>query len=514
MSQPKYFKKISNESGSFTKDGNRNISWSVHPDSENDVDLSKSYIDFTMKIKDSEGTALTNESVDIRDLNSEVSYPSSAIVRNVRLVSDKAGVVEELRESNRLSTSLYHYMNTNEMKAGRSETQTGEKIQLNAGEAHLIVPLSDLNLGTASQGVKLTQQHGQCDLQVELEDAKSIFTLLNLSSTINWKNAAELTANTIVKSVTTSTTFATLDQASDALRTGSKWILGNTVFEVDTVELVTGNAAKINLAHPVYIGATITAGSTATPVFTDIDANLENVAAAGSPTTITINKTLAEAQAEISLNVPYAIYYNDGVTNKCYAFIREITALADAAPNTTATLSSAITFTAAATNGSLVRVYDECSWEITKGELVYCKTNASDVKAQEVEMYRTESMNIPNGVSEFRNQVLLPPNSTQCVLVQETDDKLCGDNNNVDKYRVAVDGVDKTNRDVEYSQGQPKSHELIVNQVLKPKALDQNDAWVIAEQLDNNKMVDFSLQSTSALASARLHVFKKYSTMI
>lgn len=508
----KFYKKISNESGEFTTT-NKNVSWTTMTDMP--VNLNMSYIDLTLNLKDTAGVVLKNSDVSMGDVLTLAGYPSSSIVRNVKLSCDSKGDLEEVREQNRLSSTLANYMDTEDVKKSKAELHRGYSIRTDGnGDCHLQIPCKDLMLGCASNGVHLSGL-GDLTLAVELEDTKPVFNIISLANNSRFKHTA-LVANTEYKQITTTTRYDTEAGALAIFKSGSKWLIGSVgaVIEIEVDSITYNTAPKtvtLNLKKSIKPSAAIANTVLAVnKLSAEVDASFPNIGgAAFDDDTLTTSDN--HVPADFVVGAKYYVGFYDDTGSEQLLFtktIQSVAANAVDASKVDITFTSAIQIPAGASNGYIVKIDDVINWTVKKAEMVIAKSSVQSQNPAEIETYNTESMTLSDAVDEYRNQVMLPNAVDKVMIHLETSSALLGVSSNVNQYRFTRDGVDTSNRDLVYSGERADTHEVKLMEVIQPKTFD-TDAWLACENVEDCSMLDFTLKGNQ-IPAGRVHVFKKF----
>ena len=165
----KMVKITQSESGPFSVTNNL---CSIEFDGENVTDLSRSYLDLSLKVTLPNGEVVPD--CRLGDFTTEASYMGSAFIKTATLRSEKVGVVEQFRYQNVHSETMKQFLKyTQEQESGDILNQGNLKLDED-GQCHVIVPLKDI-LGCAKASVPYPNNRmGPSTLQLELENNKSL----------------------------------------------------------------------------------------------------------------------------------------------------------------------------------------------------------------------------------------------------------------------------------------------------------------------------------------------------
>jgi hypothetical protein len=137
-------------------------------------DLTRSYLDLHIMFKDEGGDYIYGEPVYLGDMNSASQYDGQCLIRNCRLSCEQLGILEE-----NLKVNVYH-QTFNRLLQNKQQTQSSQVFgnevvvpDAESGMAHILVPLSSI-LGLGNQ-IYDNQRCGSSTLRLELEFQLDLF---------------------------------------------------------------------------------------------------------------------------------------------------------------------------------------------------------------------------------------------------------------------------------------------------------------------------------------------------
>ena len=463
------------ESGPFNVSNNL---CSIEFDSDNVTDLSRSYLDISLKLTLPNGDVVPD--CTLGDFNTEAKYMGSAFVKTATLRSEKVGIVEQFRYQNVHSETMKQYLKYSQEEDAADILNSGDvKVDEN-GEAHVIVPIKDI-LGCAKSPFPYPNNRmGTSRLELELENYKSVaYTKAEdtlLSYNIACANEAtqpdpydwqELTLTYKFNSQTDAELFFLAGDKTATLTYNAGGVL-TTQITIDDVIVDVANNGITTISFSPTIPIADDTAITAITITKTVAGSLDGVNIAGSATVDTpvsvitfencssddfvIGSTLFVAWfqqtfAGIQPNDMYKTGFGviiDAEVNGTTATSVDVTF-----EDTVFTISAG--FSANQIQSFVDIVPAVLKWEISEVDLILVKPiRQYQVPQYEFQCMNLEMVNLPAGVPFFRRQFELETTCDRVLLLNPVDTLVAV--KQFGAYRNALNNIQTTTQDVEIDQ--------------------------------------------------------------
>ena len=456
----KIFKYQQHEGGVFTKTNNLlNIQL---PAMEGATSLSTAYLELEkVSFKDQTGLAVT-DNVALGFVNGEnaVVYDSSAFIKNMKITSEKQPLIEEVRFVNRRTQTQKNLFKGSTAQNNEYFTGRGGVVLLDSnGQANLQIPLSSVCGFGSVQAIDMTSMTGAVNFQIELENQHTLaveyvtgfeLTEIDCDDITNDEQVPEAVSSVLITSTIESEATANL-----MFPIGSRVTLSYTHSEdgAGTADLrieALQYDAQTNKLAVVFNEAF--ADLEPTEALTDITLSNEIVSYSGADPTsksIVVNP-LPDYPFKFPAGMTLQVMYLDD--EEYYVVTGQVLSSVAQDDNMLVTFTADI-FPAGAQPTDIrinVRGLQNLDYEIEKVNLVFRNNPTGDVTAKSVifDTYHVEMANMLDGLYDYRQQFDIEAG------VQRLEWLTCIDNlvSNIDtatSYRVSVNELDTTNRDVE-----------------------------------------------------------------
>lgn len=463
------------ESGPFNVSNNL---CSVEFDAENVTDLSRSYLDLSLKLTLPNGDVVPD--CTLGDFASEAKYMGSCLVKTATLRSEKVGIVEQFRYQNVHSETMKQFLKYSQEEDAADILNSGDvKVDEN-GEAHVIVPLKDL-LGCAKSPFPYPNNRmGTSRLELEFENNKSVaYTKaddLDVSYTITCENQAQqaepydwfsLTLNYKFNSQTDAELFFLTGDRTATLTYNAGGPLTTQVTIQDAiVDVENDGTTTVEFSSVISIPqdtpiTNITLTKAVDGSFAGADIN-------GSATDETDVNVITFENCEVDdfvigsgITIGYFQQTAAGIEpNDMYKTAFGV--IIDAEPNGTTPTSVDVTFQApifaipAGFNVNQIQLFvdvvpQELKWEISQVDLILVKPiKQFQVPEYEFQCMNLEMVNLPAGVPFFRRQFELETTCDRVLLLNPVDTLVAV--KQFGSYRNALNNIQTTTQDVEIDQ--------------------------------------------------------------
>ena len=496
------------------------------------IDLTKSYVELETKFKNQGGEYVT-EGVFLGyvdpEQDEEVNYTPACLIKHCKLQSDKKGLLEENRFINRLNQTLegmtkYSQDHVSSYVYGRADPiLMSEDLQT----ANLQVPISDI-LGVGALSQFPAEWLGKLQLQLEFENQNQLayqqFDGVGLQ-TIDFKNVNNTTgAPLTVKALTTTN--------NDSFSTVDSWFPAGAVCSITYNRSDETDETTVNR---VVESASLNSDGTITVSFTEI---LEVLPAEVNMTDIVLNDngidcvpmadlgeedehtTLTDNTGNNNFNVGdnIVISYSQVVgTLTVYSILA--TKILTKVQNEGAWLYT-IEDELPEGNVSDILVVEHdwsaLSFEIQKVNVVlYGLPMKKPADAMTYETYHLEMDNMLE-TTDYRHQFNIEEDVVRALMLTPVN-SLISVPDNASSFRVSVDNVDTTNRDVvlDYADDNSLYYDRLVQNMktISNFALvnDNADLFVIPQQMPQDGMrhaLNVRLYSDNAMSAKVVYVFK------
>lgn len=456
----KILKYQQHEGGTFTKTNNLlNIQI---PAMQGVTQLSNAYLELEkVSFKDETGLAVT-DNVMLGFVNGEnmVTYDSSAFIKNMKITADKQPLIEEVRFVNRRTQTQKNLFKGTTAQKNEYFTGRGGRVLLDEnGQANLQIPLSSVcGFGTVG-ALDMTNMTGEVNFQIELENQHTL--------AVEYIEGFELTeipcddiendtqANDPVSSVVVTSTFEREETAEIMFPIGSRVTISYTHSETGagtadaTVEAIvyddTTNKASLVLTEVIVTLAP-------TESLTDITLSNDVVSYQGAnPAGATLLVTpLPDYPFTFPVGMTLQVNYLDD--EEYYVVSGQV--LSTEAQGDDLLVTFTLPLFPDGSNPTDIRVavmgLQNLDYEIEKVNLVFRNNPMAEVKTPSIifSTYHVEMANMPAGLYDYRQQFDIEAGVNRLEWLTCVDN-LVSDIDTATSYRVSVNELDTTNRDVE-----------------------------------------------------------------
>jgi hypothetical protein len=497
------------------------------------IDLTKSYVELETKFKNQGGEYVT-EGVFLGyvdpEQDEEVNYTPACLIKHCKLQSDKKGLLEENRFINRLNQTLegmtkYSQDHVSSYVYGRADPiLLSEDLQT----ANLQVPISDiLGVGTLSQFP--AEWLGKLQLQIEFENQNQLayqqFDGVGLQ-TIDFKDMNNTSGSSLsVKTLTTSTT--------DTFSTVDNWFPAGAVCSITYNRTDETDETTVNR---VVESASLNSDGTITVSFTEI---LEVLPNGVNMTDIVLNDNGIDCVPIADLGEEDehdTLTDNTGNNNFNVGDNIVISFSQVAGTQTVYSILATKILTKVQNEGAWIYTIEDelpegnvsdilvvehdwsaLSFEIQKVNVVlYGLPMKAAANAMTYETYHLEMDNMLETM-DYRHQFNIEENVVRALMLTPVN-SLISVPDNASSFRVSVDNVDTTNRDVvlDYADDNSLYYDRLVQNMktISNFALvnDNADLFVIPQQMPQDGMrhaLNVRLYSDNVAMTAKVvYVFK------
>lgn len=427
------------------------------------VDMTKSYVELETKFKN-QGGEYVSEGVFLgyvdQEQEEEVNYTPSALIKHCKFQCEKKGLLEENRYINRLNQTLEGIVKTSQDHTGSYLYGRADPVLLdeNLQTANLQVPLSDI-LGCGDLSTFPAEWLGKLQLQLEFENQNQIayqqFDGVGLQA-IEFKNVNNSGDVAQPISTLTTTTGSSFKTASSFFPAGANCSI--TYNRSDETDETTVNA--------VVASSSLNSDNTITVKFTEVIVSLP---AGVNMTDITLNDNGLDAvpMADIGEEDNHS-ELTDNTGNDNFNIGDDVVISYSLTPGTTSNYDILVTKITSKTPGTGSIVYgiadplpdgnvsdilvvehnwQALSYEIQKVNLVLYGLPKKAVPSSLV--YYTYHLEMDNmlATSDYRRQFDIEENTYRTLMLTPVN-SLVSTNDNASSFRVSIDNVDTTNRDV------------------------------------------------------------------
>lgn len=463
------------ESGPFNVSNNL---CSIEFDGENVTDLSRSYLDLSLKLTLPNGQVVPD--CTLGDLATEAKYMGSCFVKTATLRSEKVGIVEQFRYQNVHSETMKQFLKYSQEEDAADILNSGDvKVDEN-GEAHVIVPLKDI-LGCAKSPFPYPNNRmGPSTLQLEFENVKPVaYTKaddIQASYELAVENEAQQADPWVWTELTLTQKFRSQADAELYFLAGDKTavlnydmggeLTTNITIENVTVDVENNGVTTITFSPEINI-------EVATPV-TDItlskvvDGSLTGVDIDGDATDDTnVSKITFENCATEDFTIGTTLFVgwfqqtaagiqpNDSYSY-AYGVIVDAEVNADDETSVDVTFEDTVFTILAGFNATQIQSFvditpQQLQWEISEVDLVLVKPiKQFEVPQYEFQCMNLEMVNLPAGVPFFRRQFELETTCDRVLLLNPVDTLVAV--KQFGAYRNALNNIQTTTQDVVIDQ--------------------------------------------------------------
>lgn len=521
------------EGGPFTKSNNL-CNVFLEPQS-GIVDMTKSYVELETTFTNQAGE-LVSENVFLGYVDNtqaeEVNYTPACFIKHCKLQSDKKGLLEENRYVNVLNQTLENITTQSQDHTGSYLYGRADPVLLDkdSKKANLQVPLSDI-LGVGSLVDFPMEWMGTVQLQLEFENKNTLAYQKPQGAGVLDVEFADYTNNSgsdvQLYQLTSTTLFSSSFAVSTYFPPGTECSF--TYQRSDATGLQTASrvveSANINNDNTITIVL-----STALPTVPDGVELTEIVLENNGVDTISMNDVLAtddhtkltqEAGAvEFNVGDSITVAYLSANTNSF--MITKITAVDETGTTPVYTIADALP------DGDITHIeVSEHNWaslnyEITKVNVVLY--NLPGKVAPSAIEYLTNHLEMDNMLTttDYRRQFDVEENADKVMMLTPVN-SLVSTLDNASSFRVSVDNVDTTNRDVvlDYDNDNTLYYDRLIQNMDGVVSLnlvnDNLRLFLIPQQMPTDGMrhaLNVRLYSNDAMQSKVVYLFKKIATEI
>lgn len=528
MSMPTTQVRIRNKEGVvLTKNG----TYLTHIEMDNvgQSDFSRSYLDLQLVFKDGMGEIVRGKPVYMGDSVTQKYYDGQAIIRNARLTCDAFGILEENIKINVLHQTMEVFLKNQQEK--QSEQVYGNEVvntDVNTGIAHILVPLSSF-LGSGTQ-IYDHERLGNSTIRLELEFQKDIF-FFNPDETGAYINVPcdDVTAGAEDEDVTTIesvTRFHSLMELEETFSVGNTYTVyfddegGNPDSVNAVLESLSWNAttgyATFTFETTLFV---VPAGETYDNVELEDNTAVEITEAINEQAGTSVSSIgIAGGDADdFIVGDFYDVgWFFDDVSGTnvqmWYVSSGQLKSAVSAAGVLTLTFQQPIINIPTEHGTGLVQIttgwirlqaYDPLTWEVQQIDLVLHKLLKPMKTGKMVyETYSLEQTNQPEALS-YRKQFYTEPNAYKFVYLTPTTN-LISEINNANSFRISLNNIDLTNRDIPLNQltnGSLYNDRLVMNvdglKSVQLEPQDQHQTIIYCDRcpLGQTNMVEFRIDS-------------------
>lgn len=540
----RFFKTIQRESGPFTSPNNL---LTIDVDDQGFTDMGASYLDFELMFKKANGDYF-NGSVELGNPLTSAAYSGGAIIKNIRLESDKVGVVEEIRFQNRHCETMRKFLMTEQENVSseiRGENQVVLDSLTNRGHVH--VPLKQI-LGCGSS-LWPNEKMGPSRLKLELENQvpwsyQEVKDGIYLAAAA-WTFANIPQASLPTNQITSTALFNSLAQAQYYFQTGVNYTLaatGQLAPLTNTPVQITAVTCAGTIGTPAVAVLTLAQNVTAANPVVDVTAislSINSATGGGTPCATIAHGVAANPVSTVSVvggvvinaATPWVVgnTYNVGWSVGVNSYVAT-GLLVSKAPNAVTNANLDLTFDRvlftvdAVTDAtkifvSVPNVTPTASFEVYSCNLVSAKPINPEMKPFAFDTYLLEMVNMAP-TTDFRRQVELPDSCDQVKMLTPLDTSLLSTRDTVLSYRNAIQSQDTTTMDVTVDNTTNGSlyYDRLINCVGAIKSLQPmnggEEVMVIAETIPEpqpgiNNVVEFRLQASGNTQQKSAYFFKR-----
>jgi hypothetical protein len=502
------------------------------------IDLTKSYIELETKFKNiggeyvSEGVFLGY--VDDEQVE-EVNYTPSALIKHCKFQCEKKGLLEENRYINRLNQTLEGITKTTQDHKGTYLYGRADPVLLDATlqTANLQVPLSDV-LGCGELNTFPAEWLGKLQLQLEFENQNQIayqkFNGVGLEA-INFSDINNPGDTTVVVSKLTTTTNSNFKTASSFFPVGANCsITYNRSDEGDYITISRAVASctlnsngtiSVDFSEPIV---SLPAGINITDIVLNnngVDSvPMADIGAEGNHSQLRDNT--GNNNFNVGDNVAISYSLNPGTSSNYDILVTQITTktinegyivygIADELPKD---------------NVSDILVvehnWEALSYEIQKVNLVlFCLPMKQAPLSLVYNTYHVEMDNML-ATNDYRRQFDLEENTYRAMMLTPVN-SLVSTNDNANAYRVSIDNVDTTNRDVviNYTDDNTLYYDRLIQNMDNVQSLllvnDNLHLFVIPQTCppdSGRHVLNVRLYSDTGMQAKVVYMFKKVASEV
>ena len=525
----KIFKYMQHEGGTFNKSNNL-LNIQV-PALDGSTDLSTGYLELEgVTFKTQAGVNVTeNVALGYVDGAQTVEYDTSAFIKNLKITSDNLPLIEEVRFINRRTQTQRALTKSVSVLENQFFTGRGGRCVLDAnGKCNLQVPLSEICGVGAISSLDMSAT-GAVNLQIELENQNTVATEYALAlevveyecNDIENDSGGALEYNYVVLT----NTFNSALEASLMFPAGSALTISYThsvdgarTADVTVESLAVDNATKVCTLTFTENWLPLEDGENVTDMTVDNDVASAECADVGAPDA----RNLVVVQGESAdFFQPGSLQLVSFLTaaNRVFVKLGVIKTAVQAGANVNVTFTSNLLEAGALT---LVQIrapaFQRLDYDIEQVNIVLRNNPSYNGKFPPVEFstYHLEMINMPPNYTDFRQQFDIEPGVYRLEWMTPVDN-LVSTLDNVSSYRVSVDEIDTTNRDVELSE---TNNSVFYDRLIQAYSSDlinlnlvnvSQDVFVIPELIDMSpmrRMVNLRLYSDAAMSQKVVYLYK------
>jgi hypothetical protein len=520
---------MQHEGGTFNKSNNL-LNVQV-PVLDGSTDLSTAYLELEgVSFKTNAGVDVTeNVALGYVDGVNTVEYDSSAFIKNLKITSERLPLIEEVRFINR-RTQTQRCL-TKSVSAMQNEFFTGRggRCVLDAnGKCNLQVPLSQIcGLGEVdSLDMSAT---GAVNFQIELENQNTVATEYELGLEVLDYECADLVNNTggaveynyivLTNTVNSDLEAGLMFPAGSALTISyTHSVDGDRTADVTIESVAVDDATKVCTLTFTENWLPLEDGESATDMTVDNDvasAECANVADADARNLVVVQ---GESANFFQLGSAQMVSFLTAV-NRVFVKVGIIKTAVQVGPNVNVTFTSDLLEDG---NLTLVQIrapaFDVLDYDIEKINVVLRNNPYYNGKFEPLAFstYHLEMINMPPNYTDFRQQFDIEAGVWRLEWLTPTAN-LVSTLDGVTSYRVSVDEIDTTNRDVELATG---NNSLYYDRLIQGYSSDlinlnlvnvSQDVFIIPELLDmspQRRMVNLRLYSDDPMTQKVVYLYK------
>jgi hypothetical protein len=449
----------------------------IEMDNIGQSDFSRSYLDLQMTFAKVDGSLVKGEKVFMGDIDTQHYYDGQCIIRNARLTCEQFGILEENIKINVYHQTMRRFQQNYQEKQG-NEVYGNKYVVPDeiTGVAHILVPLSSF-LGCGEQ-IYDHQRLGNSTIRLELEFQQDLFYLATAETggyfsvpcedIVNGPGAQPLD----ITSLETTDKWNSLEQVLQMFSTGNVYEV-SYYDENDDPQDTTGTLESISYDPTTKVATftfeetlfTIPAGSTFDGIDI-IDTNGKQlVSQSGTQGTDVPTIGVANATAdEFYVGAKYTLgYYVEDVSataiNTWYLTSGILKSVETNGTGVDLTFTDPIiVYPTYTTAGSVnisgwirIEAFDPLTWSVQQIDLVLHKLlQPMKLGKMVYDTYSLEQTNQP-ATSSYRKQFYTEPNAYKFAYMTPTS-TLLSEINNAESFRISLNNIDLTNRDIPLNQ--------------------------------------------------------------
>lgn len=530
----KIYKYEQHEGGVFSKSNNLlNVQL---PALEGVTNLDASYIELEgVSFYDNQGEQVTeNVVLGYSSGAASVDYSASAFIKNLKITSSKQALIEEVRFVNRRTQSQHTLFKSdtsikNEFFLGRG----GPCLLDSDGKCNLQIPLKEV-CGFGSIGsLPMSSLTGDVNFQIELENQNTVAAEYRMQLQVTNLNCNDITNNTEDQQDYNAVTIT--PEAANLLEMLVLFPIGSdlTVTYVHPVngaqeDVVTIADVQVNgtACTLIFTEAFVTIDPEAVVTDITVSNNVVSVGCADKEAADPRNTLVAPAIGDDQVYPVGSVLLITCVTGAgvLRVFTGVVASTSVEGGNMTITFTKNI-LPEGIINEIYIRVakFRNLDYKVEKVNIVV-RNNPSATAPNSVtfDTYHLEMINMPPNYTDFRQQFDIEAGVKRLEWLTPVD-SLVSVLDGVTSYRVSVNEVDTTNRDVEMDTGNNSLYYDKLMQAYSTQLVNLNmvnfsrDCFVVSEMLipsEQRLMVNLRLYSDEPMDSKVVHLYKLITVLL